>query len=136
MLRRIVPVALAAGALAACSPGSDPPKCRGEEAAATPPGLAPVVWDNGQHTFFRFPGQQRIPAISALTPDGREGAVNSNTSGDTVEVHQLAEEWVLRDGRKVACVTNRAFDPVGVRPDTGTSSPDVERVARTPRGGR
>mgnify|MGYP002713853219 CR=1 FL=1 len=87
--------------LAACSTGAAPPNCRGEEAAATPPGLAPVVWDNGQHTFFRFPGNQRIPTIAALTPDRREGAVNSNVSGDTVEVHQLAEEWVLRDGRKI-----------------------------------
>lgn len=136
MPRRIVPAALLVGALAACSSGSDLPKCRGEEAAATPPGLAPVVWDNGQHTFFKFPGNQRIPTIAALTPDGREGAVNSNVSGDTVEVHHLAEEWVLRDGRKVACVTNRAFDQVGVRPDTGTSSPLVERVAPAPRRGR
>lgn len=133
MLRRTVAVALLAGALGACANGAVPPQCRGEEAAATPPGLAPVVWDNGQHTFFRFPGNQRIPVISALTPDRREGAVNSNVSGDTVEVHQLAEEWVLRDGRKVACVTNRAYDPVGIRPDTGTASPLVERVAPTPR---
>lgn len=136
MLRRTVPVALLAGALGACSGGPDLPKCRGEEAAATPAGLAPVVWDNGQHTFFKFPGNQRIPTIAALTPDGREGAVNSNTSGDVVEVHQLAEEWVLRDGRKVACVTNRAYDPVGVRPDTGTASPLVERVAPAARGVR
>lgn len=133
---RIVPVALLAAALAACSSGSDLPRCKGEEASATPPGLAPVVWDNGQHTFFRFPGNQRIPTIAALTPDGREGAVNSNVSGDVVEAHQLAEEWVLRDGRKVACVTNRAYSQVGIRPDTGTASPLVERVARTPRGMR
>jgi type IV secretory pathway VirB9-like protein len=133
MHRRIAPLAFVALALAACSSGGDLPVCTGAETAATPPGLSPVVWDDGRHTFFRFPGNQRIPQISPLTPDGREGAANSNTSGDLVEMHQVAERWALRDGRKVACVRNLAFNPVGVRPDTGTSSPDVERVARAPR---
>lgn len=131
---RIAAVTLLAGALGACAGGSDMPGCKGDEAAATPPGTAPVVWDNGQHTFFRFPGNQRIPVISALTPDGREGVVNSSVSGETVTVHQLAPGFVLRDGRQVACVTNHAYDPVGVRPGTGTTSPDVERVARRGRG--
>ena len=133
---RIVAIALLAGALGACASNSDLPGCKGEDAAATPPGFAPVVWDNGQSTFFRFPGNQRIPVISALTPDGREGVVNSSVSGETVTVHQLAPGFVLRDGRQVACVTNHAYDPVGVRPGTGTSSPDVERVARQARGVR
>ena len=134
--RRSAAVALLAGALGACAGGSDLPGCKGQEAAATPPGFAPVVWDNGQSTFFRFPGNQRIPVISALTPDGREGVVNSSVSGETVTVHQLAPGFVLRDGRQVACVTNHAYDHVGVRPGTGTSSPEVERVARQGRGVR
>ncbi len=133
---RIAAVALLAGALGACAGGSDLLACRGEDAVATPPGFAPVIWDNGQSTFFRFPGNQRIPVISALTPDGREGVVNSSVSGETVTVHQLAPGFVLRDGRQVACVTNHAYDPVGVRPGTGTTSPDVERVARRGRGAR
>ena len=136
MLRRIAAATLLAGALGACAGGSDLSTCNGEDAAATPPGFAPVVWDNGQSTFFRFPGNQRIPVISALTPDGREGVVNSSTAGETVTVHQLARAFVLRDGRQVACVTNHAYDPVGVRPGTGTSSPDVQRVARQARGAR
>lgn len=133
MLRRIVPVALVAGALGACVSGNDLPGCKGDEAATTPPGFAPVVWDDGQSTFFRFPGNQRVPTISAITPDGREGAVNLSTSGDLVTAQQVAAKWVLRDGRQVACVVNHAYDPVGIRPDTGTSSPNVERVAVTPR---
>ena len=133
MLCRIVSVALLAGALGACANGNDFPKCKGDEAAATPPGFAPVVWDDGQSTYFKFPGNQRVPTIYALTPDGRHGATNSSVSGDLVTVQQVAPEWVLSDGRQVACVTNHAYDPVGTRPDTGTSSPNVERVAVTPR---
>lgn len=136
MPRRTIPAFALAGALGACSTGPDLPRCRGADAAATPPGFAPVVWDDGQNTYFRFPGQQRVPVIAAVAPDGREAAVNRNTSGDVVTVHQVAPEWVLRDGRKVACVTNRAYDQVGVRYPTGTTSPDVERVPRTPGGTR
>lgn len=136
MLRRIASVTLLAGALGACENGSDLPTCKGADAAATPPGFAPVVFDNGQSTFFRFPGNQRVPTIYAITPDGREGATNSSISGDLVTVQQLAPEWALRDGRQVACVKNHAYNPVGLRPDTGTSSPDVERVARSARGGQ
>lgn len=135
MLRRVIPVALIAGTLGACA-SNDLPGCHGDETATTPPGFAPVVWDNGQSTFFRFPGNQRVPAIYAMTPDGREGAVNLSTSGDLVTAQQVAPEWVLRDGKQVACVFNHKFDQVGVRPDTGTSSPDIERVAITPRGGK
>ena len=131
---RLIPV-LSLLAVAACSTGKPLPVCRGEAAAANPAGLAPVVWDDGARTFFKFPGQQRIPAIYALHPDGREAATNSTVVEDTVAVHQTAAEWVLRDGDRVACVHNAAWDRVGRSSGTLTVSPAVERVPRVARAG-
>lgn len=122
-----LPLLLAA---AACSTGRDLPKCNGTPQAATPAGAAPVVWDDGARTFFRFPGHQRRPAIYALHPDGREAAVNTTPDGDIIIVHQTARDWVLRDGQHVACVSNQAWDQVGARTGTLTASPEVERISR------
>lgn len=115
---------------AACSTGKDLPKCNGAPQAASPAGVAPVVWDDGARTFFRFPGNQRRPAIYALHPDGREAAVNTTTDGDVTIVHQTARDFVLRDGQHVACVSNQAWDQVGSRTGTLTASPEVERISR------
>mgnify|MGYP000518825539 CR=1 FL=1 len=115
---------------AACSTSKDLPKCNGAPQAATPAGAALVVWDDGSRTFFRFPGNQRKPAIYALHPDSREAALNTTTDGDVTIVHQTARDFVLRDGQHVACVSNQAWDQVGLRTGTLTASPDVERVSR------
>lgn len=131
---RSLPI-LALLAAAACSTGKPLPACHGETAPANPAGFAPVVWDDGARTFFRFPGNQRMPAIYALHPDGREAAVNTTVVEDTVAVHQTAAEWVLRDGDRVACVRNAAWDPVGRTTGTMTASPAVERVPRAARAG-
>jgi type IV secretion system protein VirB9 len=94
--------------------------------------LAPAeVWDDGQSTFLRFPGNRRVPAIFAILADGREAAVNYtvNTVG-LVTVHQTGPALRLRDGRLVLCVLNRASDATGRNAGTGTTSPDVVREIR------
>jgi type IV secretion system protein VirB9 len=90
------------------------------------------VSDNGIDTHFHFPGAMRVPIIYAVNPDGKEAAVEPtfNSVTGVATVHQLARVFHLRDGDALLCVFNKAFDAVGVRSDTGTISPDVERVTK------
>jgi type IV secretion system protein VirB9 len=94
--------------------------------------LAPAeMWDDGQSTFLRFPGNRRMPAIFSVLADGREAAVNysANTAG-LITIHQTNGSFRLRDGGLVLCIFNRAFDPTGRNAGTGTTSPDVVREIR------
>jgi hypothetical protein len=116
-------LAILAGALvlAACSstkPLVAPPCPEGEGAALNAEGPAPVVWDNAHWTFLRFSGHQSFPKVTALRPDGNERDVSSSPNPDTgiITVHGVFPTLVLREGERVACVKNNAFDPYGKRP--------------------
>lgn len=90
------------------------------------------VFDNGFSTVFRFPGNVRIPSLYIINPDGKEATANYSVKGDLVQVDSVAPGWRLRDGRTVLCIWNRAFDSIGQNPETGTTSPDVQRVLKEP----
>ena len=90
------------------------------------------VFDNGYSTLFRFPGNVRIPSVFVIDPDGKEATANYAVKGDLVQVDSVARGWRLRDGQTVLCIWNRAFDPVGQNPETGTTSPSVQRVVKDP----
>ena len=90
------------------------------------------VFDNGFSTVFRFPGNVRIPSVFVVNPDGKEATANYAVKGDLVQVDSVARGWRLRDGQTVLCIWNRAFDPVGQNPETGTTSPNVQRVVKEP----
>lgn len=116
-------LAILAGALAlaACSntkPLKAPPCPEGDAAPLNAEGPAPVVWDNAHFTFMRFSGHQSFPKITALRPDGEERDVSTAPNPDTgiIVVHGVYPTLILRDGERVACVRNNAFDPYGRRP--------------------
>jgi type IV secretion system protein VirB9 len=96
--------------------------------------IAPVnVWDNGEFTFFKFPGNRDVPAIYMVDAAGKESIVNRNTTGaanDVVVVQKINPKFYLRLGNQALAVFNEAFDPYGVPNNTGTSSPAVERVLK------
>ncbi len=114
---------LALLAVAACSISKvEAPPCPAEGAApANSDGIRASIWDDARSTFLRFPGNQAVPAITALRTDGVERAVNTTSDPDngTIMVHGVFPAIVLRDGKRVACLRNRAYDQVGVRPVTG-----------------
>jgi type IV secretion system protein VirB9 len=88
------------------------------------------VFDNGYSTVFRFPGNVRIPSIFVVNPDGKEATANYAVKGDLVQVDAVARGFRLRDGQTVLAIWNQAFDPVGNNPETGTTSPNVQRVVK------
>jgi type IV secretion system protein VirB9 len=89
------------------------------------------VSDDGHNTHFYFPGQHS-PNIYVVSADGKETVPDCtpNSVTNMATCHQLAAQWRLRDGDSELCVFNRAFDPVGVKTPTDTSSPDYERTLR------
>ena len=93
--------------------------------------LTPIaVFDDGYSTVFRFPRNERIPAIFVVDPDGKEAVAPSSVSGSLVTVGVTAREFRLRDGDTVLDVYNLGYSTMGTNPDTGTVSAVVQRLVK------
>ncbi|WP_424138826.1 TrbG/VirB9 family P-type conjugative transfer protein [Roseomonas chloroacetimidivorans] len=96
----------------------------------------PAIWDDGARTFLRYPGNRRPPMPYQILADGTEAVVGQSTNpdpttnGNILVLHGVFPMIRLRDGDNVLCIVNRAYDPIGQNPGTGTVSPDVLRVSR------
>jgi type IV secretion system protein VirB9 len=90
--------------------------------------IAPAeAFDNGRLTGLRFPGNTELPTVYIVDPSGTEHTAQTWAWNDLVVVQQVAEHMRLRLGPAVLEVWNRAYDPVGNNPGTGTTSPTVVR---------
>ncbi|WP_375672839.1 TrbG/VirB9 family P-type conjugative transfer protein, partial [Bartonella sp. AA16SXTY] len=76
---------------------------------------------------FTFLGNTEIPAIYLVSLDGQEALVPKTIKGNKVIVHATAAQFTLRRGNDVLCIFNKRFVPAGVNPETGTTSPSVQR---------
>lgn len=85
------------------------------------------VYDNGKTTTFTFLGNTEIPAIYLVSHDGQESLVPKSIKGNKVIVHATAAQFILRRGNDVLCIFNKRFVPEGINPETGTTSPSVQR---------
>jgi type IV secretion system protein VirB9 len=93
--------------------------------------LVPVeMWDDGLSTYIRYAGNQRIPSVYVIDPDGEEALTNYSVEGSLITIHQTALRFRLRDGDTVLCIWNRGWNPAGSNPGTGTTKPDVMRELR------
>lgn len=90
-----------------------------------------AVYDNGKVTTFAFAGNQEMPAIYMENSDGSESLVPKSVDSNLVLVHAISRKFILRRGGDVLCVFNEAYDRIGIKPDTNTTSPSVERVVKT-----
>jgi type IV secretion system protein VirB9 len=93
--------------------------------------LAPTeVFDDGNSTELHFPGNMRIPSIYTVSPDGKESVVGDLTTEDNgvVKLHGTMPIIRLRDGELVLCLFNRAYNPIGTEPGTGTTDPNTRRT--------
>jgi len=99
--------------------------------------LAPNdMWDNTQSTAFLWKGRRRIPTI-IIVEHGEERPVTPEPVGELLVVHEVAALWRLRDGDdrdSVLDITNGAYHPEGSNPWTGTTSPEIQRIVKTPEG--
>lgn len=119
--------------------GEPSPACNPRYVGWGSTAIAPVsVCDNGQMTFLRYQGQLRPPSVFILGPDGKEQALIPFMRGDTLVVPRVAKEMHLYSGQTVLYLFNRAYNPAGINPatgtladpGTGTTSPGVQRVLK------
>lgn len=86
-----------------------------------------AIYDNGKTTTFTFVGNIEIPSIYLVSPDGQESLVPKTIKGNQVIVHATSAQFTLRRGNEVLCIFNKRFVPEGINPETGTTSPSVQR---------
>lgn len=92
------------------------------------PAIRPVsAFDDGVQTRLKFGGRSEQPAIFVKNDDQSESLINFNIEQDEVVIHRVARQFVVRRGKLVGCIVNKAFDGGGQRLGSGTVAPDVER---------
>lgn len=101
------------------------------------PGLD-AMWDDGERTFLRYPGNRNPPTPYEVLADGSEAVLSQNTvvdsatKGSLLIINKVVPMIRLRSGPAVLCITNNAYDPVGRRTGTGTVDPGIVREVRKP----
>jgi type IV secretion system protein VirB9 len=92
------------------------------------PTLRPIAAsDDGVHTRLRFAANADLPALFVHNADGSESLLNFSMDAGDVVVHRVARQFVLRRGRLTGCIVNQGFGGSGLRLDSGTVTPEVER---------
>ena len=104
-------------------------------------GIAPkAAWDDGNFTYLVIPNHREIPAVFKVTADGnktinnevisKESMVNTHMEGDnkdTIVIHGVAKQYVLRLSQQVVGIWNEAYDIDGGSLQHGTVIPNVSR---------
>jgi type IV secretion system protein VirB9 len=83
--------------------------------------------DDGIHTRLRFAANADLPAVFVRNADGTESLLNFNMDAGDVIIHRIAHRFILRRGKLTGCVVNQGFVGSGMRLESGTVTPDVER---------
>jgi type IV secretion system protein VirB9 len=92
------------------------------------PTLRPVAAsDDGVHTRLRFAANADLPAIFVRNEDSSESLLNYSMDNGDVIVHRVARQFILRRGKLAGCVVNKGFVGGGIRLESGTVTPEVER---------
>lgn len=93
--------------------------------------LAPtLLWDDGRFTYFKYSTTRDLPTIFTKLPDGSEATANYHMEGDTVVVHEVSKEFVIRYGQSVLGIRNDGYSPDGRYDASGSSLPGTARLTR------
>jgi type IV secretion system protein VirB9 len=93
--------------------------------------LAPtLLWDDGRFTYFKYATTRDLPTIFTKLPDGGEATVNYHMEGDTIVVHEVSKEFVIRYGQSVLGIRNDGYSPDGRANASGSSLPGTARLTR------
>jgi len=83
--------------------------------------------DDGVHTRLTFAANADLPAIFVRNDDGSESLLNFSMDGGDVVIHRVARRFVLRRGSLTGCIVNQGYVGGGLRLESGTVAPGVER---------
>ena len=93
--------------------------------------LAPTAaYDNGRFTYLSFDNGKELPMVYKVMDDGSEALLNTHMENDVIVIHETAKKFVLRLGKSVLAIENRAFNEQGTFNRTGTDSNDNVRINR------
>jgi len=67
------------------------------------------IFDDGRMVYFEWPAEAALPAIFAVGADNSESLVNYVVRGPYIVVEQTGRRFVLRNGKQVTTVVNRAY---------------------------
>lgn len=97
------------------------------------PELKPIAAsDNGIETRLTFGARSELPAVFVLNDDGSESLINFSIDQGDVVVQRIARRFTLRRGKLIGCIVNEGFIGAGERLKSGTISPAVTRVVKSP----
>lgn len=97
--------------------------------------LAPTaLWDDGRFTYFKYATARDLPTIFTKLPDGSEATANFHMEGDTVVVHEVSRQFVIRYGQSVLGIRNDGYSPDGHYNRTASSMPGTARIERAHAG--
>ena len=86
--------------------------------------------DDGVHTRLRFAANADLPALFVRNDDGSESLLNFSVEAGDVIIHRVARRFILRRGKLTGCVVNKGSSAAGMRLESGTVAPDVERECK------
>ncbi|PMC18234.1 P-type conjugative transfer protein VirB9 [Oligella urethralis] len=89
-----------------------------------------AMYDDGRFTYLEFNHGKELPVVYKRMPDGTESLINMHVKGNTVVVHEMARDFVLRLGNSVLGIENRGFDKTGQFNHLGTSEGDAVRIIK------
>jgi P-type conjugative transfer protein VirB9 len=104
--------------------------------------VAPTAaWDDGRFTYLRFESSRDLPSVFLRKEGGTEEMVNTHVESsasdgeeDTIVVHGVYRQVVLRSGSAVVFVNDEGFDVASLPPLEGTTVPGVRRVIKGDQG--
>lgn len=85
--------------------------------AGAPQNLPSRIYDDGVSTVFEWPQGAQTPAIFVPGPDGKDSVVNYSYAGERIVVHQVAEKFILRNGKLVTTIYNEGYAVPAPGPD-------------------
>jgi type IV secretion system protein VirB9 len=88
------------------------------------------IFDNGSHTFMRFPENMTFPSVFAIDPDGGETLVNKTVRDNWLILPRVGRQWRLRHGKAVLCVRNDDYARSGIDNPGETTHRGIERRAQ------
>lgn len=89
-----------------------------------------ALYDDGRFTYFEYNNSRSLPTVYKIMEDGTEALVNKHTKGNTLIVHEVGSDFVLRLGNSVLGIKNQGYQPDGQFNHLGTSVNDAVRVIK------
>ena len=74
--------------------------------------IAPYqIWDDGQFACMRWSSTKDLPIVYRKNSDGQETLVNTHMENNTMVIHEISSEYVLRLGSNVLDVRTESTAP-------------------------